>query len=94
MVQVLLLILVVWSGATPSARVALRIANKELGIKISIVRDTSIPPDSVIFANEEELLASINTSSGGNGEFLCGISMTSLAPTNEEKQYKTDWMCD
>ena len=90
--QVLLLLLTVWSRSTPSAVVTIKVSDhwKKKG---SILRDASIPSDSEMFANEEEFLASITTSTG-NGGLLCGISMTSLAPTNEEKPYKTDWMCD
>ena len=85
--QLLLLILTVWSRATPTARVTIKVSDDYL-TKGSILRDGSIPSDSEMFANEEEFLASITTSAG-NGGLLCGISMASLAQT-----YKTDWMCD
>ena len=85
--QVLLLVLTVRSRATPSARVTIKLSD-DWETKGSILRDASIPSDSEMFANEEELLASITTS-GGNIGSVCAISMSSLAQT-----YETDWMCD
>ena len=83
----MLILITVWSRATPSARVTIKVSDDyvETG---SILRDSSIPSDSEMFANEEELLASIITSEA-NGGLICSISMTSLTKT-----YETDWMCD
>ena len=57
----------------------------------SIKRTESIPSGSIIFDDEEEVLASITT--GSFVVYICNIRLTSLAQSNDEKPYQTGWSC-
>jgi hypothetical protein len=60
--------------------------------KGSITKSTSVPADSHIFGDEDEVLTSIIT--GNPSSDLCAISMTTLhLPKLDENFYTTGWLC-
>ena len=77
---------------TPSEVIQVKVGTNGWGGNIRI-RATK-PPGSILFGDEEEILASITT---GNRkvEYLCSIQMTTVTTRNyNEKPYKTDWGCE
>ena len=73
---VFLAVVILAAKPTPSAAITIKPSgdNDKVG---SIMRSNSIPPDSKIFEEEEETLASIYSGSDPPGA-ICSVSMTSI----------------
>ena len=91
--KIILIVIVAVTAKRPTPSEAFTVTLSDFYWKSgSIVRSSSIPDDSVIFDDEEEVLTSIATTN--HADFICSLSFTSLAQKSLEKPYKSGWLCE
>ena len=82
-------------SAIPSQAVTITISNnrKRTG---TIVRSSSIPTDSKMFEDENEVLYSIKTTEFiyFGARYLCSMGLIALDQNHEKKNYLTGWLCN